>query len=97
MYKLRVRDDLLELIRGLHPELKSKLRRALHAVVSNPHCGKSLRDELTGFRSYRVSHLRVIYRIAPRGRIIDVVAIGPRARIYDDTLRLLERDLTAGR
>ena len=52
--------------------------------------GKELRDELAGLRSLRVGRLRIVYRVAGR-RLIDLVAIGPRRTIYQETLRLLRR------
>jgi mRNA interferase RelE/StbE len=90
-YNLRVPDDLVALVRGLHPDLKRKLRASLRAILEDPRSGKALRDELEGFRSYRVSHFRIAYQIARRGRIVELVAIGPRIRIYAETLRLIKR------
>ncbi len=87
-YKLRVPPALFALIRGLHPHLKRKLRGALEAVAADPGCGKALREELSGLWSLRVGRFRLIYRIAA-GRRIDLVAFGPRERIYEETLRLL--------
>jgi mRNA interferase RelE/StbE len=85
---LRVPPPLAALIRGLHPHIRRKLRGALEAVAADPACGKALREELAGLRSLRVGRFRLIYRIAA-GRRIDLVAFGPRERIYEETLRLL--------
>ena len=52
--------------------------------------GKQLRDELAGLRSFRVGRFRVIYRVASK-RLIELVTIGPRRTIYEETLRLLRR------
>jgi mRNA-degrading endonuclease RelE of RelBE toxin-antitoxin system len=49
-----------------------------------------LRDELSGFHSLRVGRVRIIYRVVP-SRVIEVVAIGPRRTIYEDTLQRLRR------
>ena len=54
--------------------------------------GKSLRDEFEGLRSFRVGRFRIVYGIASRDRTVDIVAIGPRSRIYEETLRLIDRD-----
>ena len=54
--------------------------------------GKALREEFEGLRSLRVSRLRIVYRILIQDRTVDIVAIGPRARIYEETLRLVNRD-----
>jgi len=37
-----------------------------------------------------VSRYRVIYRIAT-GRRIEIVAIGPRERIYEETYRMMQK------
>lgn len=91
-YRLRVSSTLADLIRGLHPRLKRKLRASLRAILDDPAMGKPLRDELEGLWSYRVSRFRVIYRVSPSGRVVELIAIGPRARIYEETLRLIKRD-----
>jgi mRNA interferase RelE/StbE len=79
------------LIRGLHPELKRKVRAGLDTIRTDSQAGKELRDDLAGFRSLRIGRFRIIYRIAPRG-LIELVAIGPRRSIYEETLRLLRRE-----
>jgi mRNA interferase RelE/StbE len=78
-------------VRGLHPNLKRKTRAALRILVRNPYEGKSLRDDFEGLRSYRIGRFRIVYRISTR-KHIEVVAIGPRKSIYEETLRLLKRD-----
>jgi mRNA interferase RelE/StbE len=84
--RLRVPPRLAALIRGLHPEIKRKLRHTLGAIVADPACGKALKAELAGLRSLRLGRFRVIYRIASAGSI-DLVAFGPRERIYEETHR----------
>ena len=91
-YRLRVPEDVVRMIRSLHPELKRKLKSSLSAVARDPWLGTSLREELKGFRSYRVNRFRIIYRIATRERTLEIVAIGPRVRIYEETLRLVTRE-----
>ncbi len=89
-YRLRVSGNLAELVRGLHPELKRKVRAGLDLIRTDPAPGKALHDELAGLRSLRVGRFRIIYRVAAR-RVIELVAIGPRRTIYEETLRLLRR------
>ena len=79
---------MAELIRGLHPQIKRKLRNALKAILEDPACGKALKEELAGLRSLRVGKFRVIYRLRP-ARGIDLVAFGPRESIYEETHRLI--------
>ena len=89
MYNLKVTDELAHLVRSLHPELKRKIKAALKRILSDPGGGKALRDELAGLRSFRVSRFRIVYRIS--GRIIEIVAIGPRVQIYQETYRLIKK------
>ena len=91
LYRLRVPDDLAALIRGLHPELKRKVRKALILIVETPALGKPLKRELEGLRSFRVNRFRVIYSLA-ENREIQVIAIGPRDRIYLETARMEKRE-----
>ena len=93
-YPLRVPAQAAELIRGLHPQIKRKLRAALADMMVNPHAGKALKDELAGLWSFRVGKLRIVYRISDRvarKRCVELVACGPRERIYEETYRLLAR------
>ena len=89
MRQLRVPDDVARLIRGLHPDLKQRIRSALDDVLADPGVGKALRDELAGLRSCRVGRLRIVYRVAVS--VIEVVAIGPRRTIYAETWRRVRR------
>jgi mRNA interferase RelE/StbE len=89
-HRLRVPTPVADLVRGLHPDLKRKVRAGLDAIRVDPAAGKELRDELAGLRSLRVGRLRIVYRVAPK-HVIDLVAVGPRRSIYQETLRLLRR------
>lgn len=90
---LKVPDEVACLIRNMHPILKRKIRAGLKMVSEDPESGKSLKNELQGLRSLRVSRFRIIYRVN-RDQIIEIVAIGPRERIYQETLVLVRRDVS---
>ncbi len=85
-------DETAGLVRTLHPDLKRKIKAALQTVLIDPQSGKALKDELKGLQSFKVGKFRVIYKTATDKRIIEVVAIGPRKTIYEETLRLLQRE-----
>lgn len=91
-YKLRVPDEVVGLLRSLHPHLKKKMRRALQSLCADPYAGKALRDELEGLRSFPVGRLRIIYRVDLRKQV-EIVAFGPRKAIYEETFRLLKREM----
>ena len=87
--RLRVPDEVADLVRGMHPTLKRKTRASLQTTLADPSSGKALKNELAGLRSFRVGTFSVIYRIIRN--VIEIVAIGPRGRIYEETYRLLKR------
>lgn len=87
--KLRVPDNIVELIRHMHPHLKKKVKSSLQIILSDPETGKALKDKLAGLRSFRVSRFRIIYRITKKE--IEIIAIGPRENIYEETFRILSR------
>jgi mRNA interferase RelE/StbE len=89
--KLRVPDDVVALIRGCHPQLKKKIRAGLQHIMAELESGKSLKDELEGLKSYRISRFRIIYRISSK-RTIDIVAVGPRKTIYEETYKIIMKE-----
>ncbi|MFC1826885.1 type II toxin-antitoxin system RelE/ParE family toxin [Thermodesulfobacteriota bacterium] len=91
LYKLRISNDTVSLIRGLHPQLKNKIRAALQEIADDPHTGKALKDELNGLWSYRIKRIRIIYRFTSK-KYIDIIVIGPRKYIYEETYKLLKNN-----
>ena len=91
MYKLVAPKDLQELIRRMHPSLKKKVKACLKIILSEPYSGKALMDELLGLRSFRISSFRIIYRIKEPEQI-ELVATGPRERIYEETFRIIQKE-----
>jgi len=90
-HKLRVPDDVAELVRTMHPKLKKKIKVSLQMILLSPYIGKALKDELEGLRSFRLSRFRIVYRISTKKQI-EIIAVGPRERIYMETLRLLSKE-----
>jgi mRNA interferase RelE/StbE len=91
MYALAVPKDLREMIRTLHPSLKKKMKASLKIILSDSHSGKALMDELSGLRSFRISSFRIIYRIKEPEQI-ELIAIGPRDRVYQETFRMIQKE-----
>ncbi len=82
---------MAQLVRGLHPDIKRKVRAALDRLAQDVEAGKALQGDLQGLRSLRVARFRIIYR-APARQVIEIVTIGPRDRIYEETLRLVSAE-----
>lgn len=94
VHKLRAPDDLAELIRKMHPHLKKKIKSSLQIILSDPSSGKALKalkDEHAGLRSFHVSRFRIIYRVLPK-KDIEIIAIGPRERIYESAFWILNKE-----
>lgn len=92
MYMLRAPADIVTLVRNLHPQIKSAIRLALKTILNDPHCGKALKDEFAGLRSYRVKRYRIIYRVSRTKKELQIIAIGPRKNIYKETFRIISRE-----
>ena len=90
-YKLKIPDEIADLIKNLHPDLKNRGKAALKAILHDPYSGKALKDELKGLRSFKVRRFRLIYRISSH-RIIEIIAIGPRKNIYEETFILISKN-----
>ena len=69
--------------------MKRKIRASLKILLSDPAAGKALKEELQGLLSLRVSRFRIIYRV--KKSTIEIVAIGSRGRIYEETLLLVKK------
>lgn len=82
---LKVPDQVRDLIRQLHPDLKRKVRAALSDILKHPASGKALERELKGYWSLRIGRHRVIYRPDEKGT--EIVAIGPRRNVYEEVAR----------
>ena len=90
-FALRVPDDVAAVLKKLHPAIKSQVRAGLGSILANLYLGKALKDERHGLRSYRVKRYRIIYRIEAQNRHIEIIAIGPRRIIYEETFRILSK------
>ena len=94
-YRIEMPRMLRDLIRHLPPELKAKIKAALRQISDDPYRAKELRDDLAGLRSYRVARSRVIYRI--KGYAVQIVALGPRADIYERAAAEFGKKLRLGK
>ncbi len=90
-YLLRVPESLVVLIRNLHPLIKADIQAGLQLLLQNPESGKALKEELQGLRSLRIKRYRIIYRIVAADKILEIIALGPRKSIYEETYRILSR------
>ena len=90
-YKIRVPDEIAAFVRGLHPLLKKRVKAALNEISHEPYSGKALKEEISDLRSFRIKRFRIIYKITAKKQI-NIVAIGPRRYIYEETFRIISRE-----
>ncbi|MBX7147592.1 type II toxin-antitoxin system RelE/ParE family toxin [bacterium] len=90
--KLRVPDPVRQQIKKLHPALKQKMRNGLDVLLKEPHLGKPLKDEFSGLLSFRMGKYRIIYKLADANKTLEIIALGPRRTIYEETYRLLKKN-----
>ncbi len=90
-YKLRVPDEIVSLIRGMHPILKKRVKAASNEISENPYCGRAIKEELAGLRTFRIKRLRIIYKVSTKKQI-NIIALGPRKYIYEETFRIISKD-----
>jgi mRNA interferase RelE/StbE len=89
-FKLRVPHEIVSLIRDMHPDLKKRVRAAFDEILNDPLCGKALKEELAGLRSFRIKRFRIIYKVSSK-KEISIVALGPRKYIYEETFRIIQK------
>lgn len=88
-YTVRLPPHLQSYLRRLHPDLKSKIRKALEELERDPTLGKPLKEQLAGLNSYRVSGYRIVYRINRQEIWVEVIEIAQRKIVYQNVLKLI--------
>jgi len=88
-WKVRFTLESSRLLSKLHPENKKLIKQALTELRLNPHMGKDLQEELSGFKSLRLKQYRIIYHINEEKFLIEIYHIGRRRDIYEQFKRLL--------
>ena len=89
MRRVRLPREVHTAIQAMHPQLKQRIRAALDTLRANPSAGKPLQRELSGWWSFRVGRVRIIYRTSRT--VLEVSAIGSRTSIYQDASRRVAR------
>jgi mRNA interferase RelE/StbE len=70
-------------ISRLAPPLKPLIKRAAENLAIEPHAGKRLERELSGYLSLRAKRYRIIYRINESARMVEIHYVGHRKDIYE--------------
>jgi len=80
-----------EVIRHLPPDLKRSVKAALRALSADPDTGDPLVRELEGFWKYRVRRFRIVYAIDRQRRVLRIMAVGHRRRVYEEVAELIRK------
>ena len=83
-YQVKLTIHASSVAKRLSPEIKKAAKEALKQLAENPELGKELQAELAGFRSYRFTRYRIVYKVAPEKKVIVVWAVGHRRDIYEN-------------
>jgi len=81
-YRLLYAETSKNLIRKLHPDLKSIIRARLKGLSEDPYTGKPLEKELSGYFTLRAKRFRIIYKINEAEHTIEIHYVGHRKDIY---------------
>ena len=77
--RLRIAERVAADWTALSGQERATVLKALEAIDEDPIAGAPLFEPLRGFWSYRVEHLRIVYRIVAEARFVVVVSIGRAA------------------
>ena len=80
-----------EAIRHFPPDLKRSVKAALRALSADPETGDPLVPELEGFWKYRVRRFRIVYAIDRQRRVLRIMAVGHRRRVYEEVAELIRK------
>ena len=88
-YRSRYTPEASAIIKTLHPTIKAAVRVGIGEIMETPLAGRELQLELRGFRSFRVSRHRIIYKINEEESCIEIHYVGPRRDVYESFRELL--------
>ncbi len=91
-YRLLYSETSRKQIQRLHPQIKPAVKLQLNKLPEKPFTGKLLEKELSGYLSLRTKRFRIIYKVKPDDRIVEIHYVGHRKDIYELFKESLERE-----
>ena len=73
--RVRIAESVEYQWKGLSPDEKAKVTAAMQLIDDDPIIGVPLFEPLRGYWSYRVEHLRLIYKIVAEARFSVILSI----------------------
>ena len=89
-FQLDIPPHVANRIRHLHPDIKKSLKAALQAIAENPEKGEQLLRKLKGYWKYRARRFRMVYSVDRPHRLIRILAVGHRRKIYEEVAELIK-------
>ncbi len=89
--KIRFTPEAARLFSKLHPENKKLIKSALQELRQAPYSGHDLQEELSGFKSFKSTRYRIVYKVNEEEHSVEVYFIGHRKDIYEQFKRLLNQ------
>ena len=82
-FKLIYSETSLKQIKKLHSYLKPIVKERIERIGANPHIGKLLEKELSGYISFQAKRYRIIYKVQEDTKTIEIHYLGHRRDIYE--------------
>ncbi len=97
-YKIYLTNEATLMYKSLDGGAKKVITKAIEKLSISPELGKPLVDELMGFRSWKISRFRIVYKIFEEKISIVLIGIGIRKDkdkkdIYNILKKLIKTDL----
>ena len=86
MYRVQLSLEAEQTYHKANPALAKKLARCLERLEESPRFHpnvKALKGDYAGYYRYRVGDYRVVYSVDDEARVVNIVIIAHRSRVYD--------------
>jgi mRNA interferase RelE/StbE len=96
-YNIYLTDEAVAMFKSLDGSSKKILQKAIRKLAISPELGKPLVDELVGFRSWKISRFRIVYKIFHEKISIVLIGVGIRKeKDKKDIYRILKTLIKTG-
>jgi len=85
-YRVMLHPKANAFLESVEGEIRSRIRKKLHSLASNPEKGKKLKP--SDFWRLRIGDYRAIYEIDHADKRVIILFVGHRKDVYDDFSRL---------
>ena len=86
MYRVLLSSEATKVYRKANTALAKKLARCFERIEESPRFHpniKALKGDYSGYYRYRVGDYRVVYSIDESTKIVNIIVIAHRSRVYE--------------